>query len=213
MVKSTIKQEKKLSVLPGKALQAIANSSETAKIVTQSLFLRRRLRTFTNIELYKYDLIKNNFHIIDSEYNQFWQDLQEAGMGVIVKGRTGVRSRFLWGYNMKLVAQAAIEGTDIQVADVPVGLSVNLKALKTVAGAKALNKNILNQNRVGAGLLSSALSNNSSRVTESNNSDTGNQLHLFIMLESGNPLSLKLPNNLTQTDVNTICKSIQSMFR
>jgi hypothetical protein len=108
-----------LSVIPGSKLKEIVGHSETAEATAYALFLRNRLRTFTDIPRLKFELMKKGLHVVEADYDKLWEELEAAGMGVMVYGRNGKADKFEWHYNMRLVAQAAIEGQNLPVAQKP----------------------------------------------------------------------------------------------
>lgn len=101
--------------LEGKLLKQVANANSTAGVVATSLALRERLRHFSDIRRTKMGLIKRGEKIVDNDYKKFWKDLEALGVGSIVYGRKGNADRFEWHYNLKRIASAAIDGTDIEL--------------------------------------------------------------------------------------------------
>lgn len=100
--------------LNGTVLKKIANSSHTAEVVMTDMALRERLRPFSDIQRTRNRLVREGEKIIEDDYKAFWKSLQDAGAGVIVYGRKGQPDRFQWHYSMKKVAEAALEGRDVQ---------------------------------------------------------------------------------------------------
>lgn len=101
--------------LEGKLLKQVADANSTAEVVTTSLALRERLRHFSDIRRTKMDLIKNGEKIVDTDYKNFWKNLESLGIGSIIYGRKGNADRFEWHYNLKSVASAAMEGKDLEL--------------------------------------------------------------------------------------------------
>lgn len=121
--------------LDSNKLKQITNASHTAEAVMTHCALRTRLRTFTDIPRTQKELIRAGEKIVDKDYQAFWENLQAAGAGVIVLGRNGKPPRFEWHYSMKKVAQAALEGKNIQT-----NRFENVVASKTAPVAPKLTK-------------------------------------------------------------------------
>lgn len=100
--------------LDGKKLSQIANASHTAEVVMTQCALRERIRPFTDIHRNKVELIRAGEKIVDSDYNKIWEDLRDAGVGIIVGGTNGKAPRFEWHYSMKKVAEAALVGKNMK---------------------------------------------------------------------------------------------------
>lgn len=98
--------------LDGAKLHKIGHASHTAEVTITDLALRERLRTFSDITRTKNKLIRNGERIVEADYMAFWKSMQDEGLGVIVYGRRGKPDRFEWHYSLKLVAKAALEGTN-----------------------------------------------------------------------------------------------------
>lgn len=114
----------------GKKLYKLAHESKTADAVVHALASRERLRHFIDIRRMRYDLKKEGFKIIDSEYMNLWREWEKMGLGSIVRGRIGKDDRFVMNYDMRRVAEASIKGTDLGSEDVKKG--VVLKAVAAV---------------------------------------------------------------------------------
>lgn len=102
------------TVLNSEKLRSISHASHTAEVTITALAVRERLRHFSDIVRTKNTLIRKGEKIIEADYIAFWQGLQAAGVGVIVYGKGKRPARFEWYYSMKKVAQAALEGKDVQ---------------------------------------------------------------------------------------------------
>lgn len=107
--------ETNVSVLNQDKLKAVVNASHTAIVTTLLLALRRRARDYSNLPATKDQLINMGEKIVDEDYKQYWQNLQDLGVGSVIYGRRGNPDRFQWHYSLKTVAKAAIEGKEAQV--------------------------------------------------------------------------------------------------
>lgn len=101
--------------LKGTTLNQIATASDTAKTVTELLASRQRLRHVTDISRVRNDLVKDGSRIVDEEYMAYWKQLQTQKIGNIIYGRKGKPNRFEWHYSLKSVAQAALDGKDVNL--------------------------------------------------------------------------------------------------
>lgn len=102
--------------LDGAKLKAIAHKSKTAEVTALSLAMRERLRHSSDITRTRSELARAGERIVESDYMQFWKDLQAAGVGSIIYGRKGKPDRFDWHYSLKAVSKACIEGTDVSAS-------------------------------------------------------------------------------------------------
>lgn len=100
--------------LDGAKLKAIAHKSHTAIVTATSLALRERLRHSSDITRTRSELARQGEKIVESDYMQFWKDLQTAGVGSIIYGRKGKPDRFDWHYSLKSIAKACIDGQDVK---------------------------------------------------------------------------------------------------
>lgn len=98
----------------GAKLKAIAHKNDTATITAMSLRLRERQRHTSDITRTRSELARQGERIVESDYMQFWKDLQVAGVGSIIYGRKGKPDRFEWHYSLKSVAKACIDGSNIE---------------------------------------------------------------------------------------------------
>jgi hypothetical protein len=98
-------------------LRNITNASHTSVVTMLLLALRERARGFSNIDATKDQLIRMGEKIVEEDFQKFWKDLQDAGIGVIVYGRRGGPDRFQWHYSLKRIAGAAIEGKENEVRE------------------------------------------------------------------------------------------------
>lgn len=101
-------------ILDGAKLKAIAHKSHTATVTATSLALRERIRHSSDITRTRSELARMGERIVESDYMQFWKDLQAAGVGSIIYGRKGKPDRFDWHYSLKSVAKACIEGQNVE---------------------------------------------------------------------------------------------------
>ena len=182
------------AVLKGKALHAIAHKSHTATVVATSLALRSRLRHESDIARTKNALIRDGEKIVDSDYIQFWRDIQAAGAGVLVIGRKGMQDRFIWHYSLKKVAEGMLNSTDVKVSrddlkNEPQDADKNPKTFQNPIPKIEL-KAVPKAEVVPAVPL----------VTPSK--------QVFIPLREGFDLELKVPANLSKSEVDTIIRAL-----
>lgn len=106
--------------LSGEKLKKLAHANHTATVTAMALASRERIRNFSDIRRTKAELIRQGEKIVDSDYIQFWKDLEAQGVGSIIYGRRGVKpDKFAWHYSLKAVSKSMIEGEDITVKRFP----------------------------------------------------------------------------------------------
>lgn len=109
-----------LTTLNGTELNKIAHSSPTAEITMTALALRQRVRHYSDINRTRNLLMNHGEKIVDSDFQQLFNDLEKAGIGVIIRGRKGKPDRFEWYYSLKSVAKAALNKSDEKVEKIQV---------------------------------------------------------------------------------------------
>lgn len=174
--------------LSGKVLKTIAEKSPTATRVTMSLALRARLRHFSDVNRIKSELVRAGEKIVDADFNQYWKDLDKAGVGSIIYGRKGKSTRFEWFYSLKSVAKAAIEGKDLDESRI-----VPKKGVKVI-----LKKNPIN-----------TITFETPEVKEKAKetpkpSLVVNDTRVFIVLRPDFQLEINLPSDVTPREVELI---------
>jgi hypothetical protein len=112
-------------------LKEIANSSHTSIITMLFLALRQRSREASNLDVIKSQLTRMGEKIIDEDYYRFWKSLDSAGVGSYIVGRRGNPNRFKWHFDLKQIAQSAIEGKEQEAKDL---------AKKKVKNARIVSK-------------------------------------------------------------------------
>ena len=126
----------KTMTIDSETLKRISNANPTAEVVTYVLAMRQRIRAFSDLRRLKISLIRSKERIVESDYQQYWKDLEQAGFGSIVRGRNGNSDRFAWHYSLKEVAKAAIEGKPTEAR------KINSNVLKTKRKRGRHRKNI-----------------------------------------------------------------------
>lgn len=96
------------------SLKTIANTSGTAKAVFNTLSERERYRDELNLRKFKNDLMNKGEKIVQDEFMEIFQLLQDLGVGALIIGRRGKPNRFKWNYNLKEVAKAATSSKSMQ---------------------------------------------------------------------------------------------------
>lgn len=102
--------------LDGNKLKEIASRNETASITANSLATRERIRHHSDIIRTRAQLVRDGQRIVDSDYMQFWKELENAGVGSLIFGRKGKPNRFAWHFSLKSIAKSMLEGTNEKVA-------------------------------------------------------------------------------------------------
>lgn len=184
-----------METLRGKELKAIADKNDTATRITTALALRNRLRHFSDIGRMKTELKRAGEKIQDNDYNKYWHDLQKAGLGSIIYGRKNVPHRFEWYYNLKLVAQAAIEGKDVTV-------QVFANKKKKQSKNYILRKNEVNLIKTEEG----------QRLAPVATLTTPTFNRLIIPYRKGELLDINLPKDLTKDELGVIQSVLDRVF-
>lgn len=91
-------------------LNQISKANKTAEAIFGIFSERIRFRRVTNLQKLHNDLVNQNKPVDDDDMVQTFKSLEDAGLGALVIGRNGNPSRFVWDYNLKEVAKAALEG-------------------------------------------------------------------------------------------------------
>lgn len=108
------------ALILGTALHTVATSTPTAQEVTLFHAARQRDARMgtTDIQSTEKRLLRMGKRIVHVEYTQYWNDLEKAGVGSIIRGRNGKADRFAWNYSLKEVAIAAMESKDLKATEV-----------------------------------------------------------------------------------------------
>lgn len=183
--------------LDGEKLKKVASSSHTAQVVALSLAMRERLRHTSDITRTKNALIRSGERIVESDYEQFWEDLQAIGAGSIIYGRNGKQDRFKWHYSLKKVAEACIEGNDVHAEKLAGDLEeVNSQKSKTILRKKAV-KHVLTAKQ------------KEEKVKESGAVATasGDSL-VYVPLRPNFDVEIKVPQDLTRDEVEVLARAL-----
>lgn len=97
----------------GNKLHKAVKESPTADAIATMLAARQRIRGFTDVKRLSMDLSREGFEINDKDVDKFFKLFENEGYGAM-KG-----NRFLWKYNPRLVATAAIKGHDALATELP----------------------------------------------------------------------------------------------
>lgn len=100
--------------LDGQLLKKIAHKNATATVTATDLATRERIRVYSDIGRTRSRLIRQGAKIVDNDYMQFWEDLEKAGVGSIVRGRKDKADRFAWHYSLKDVSKSMLDGSDFK---------------------------------------------------------------------------------------------------
>lgn len=104
--------------LKGSELKAIAYKTTTSIAAVNALASRERIRHESDITRMRSQLVRNGEKIVDTDFMQFFKDLEKSGVGSIVYGRRGKPTKFAWYYSLKAISKCMLEGTDVQVTKV-----------------------------------------------------------------------------------------------
>jgi hypothetical protein len=88
-------------------VKAVFESTPTAGTIRDVLSERIRFRHQTNLNKFRNDLLSAGHKIVEKEYIETFQKLDQLGVGSLIIGRRGKPNRFLWNYNLKDVAKSA----------------------------------------------------------------------------------------------------------
>lgn len=174
--------EKVKQKLLGSMLHKIGHATPTHENVNLALATRERVRGFSNINSLKYELRAMGFKIVDHEYNQYWKDWQAAGLGVISPGKGKKQTKFIHFYDMRKVAQAALEGKDIEVVNRQVD-AAKVRAENVEAVAKVLSEAPKTKSEVAA-----------PKPTPSVN-------HVFVSIRPSVLIDFTLPHDITPDEI------------
>jgi hypothetical protein len=97
------------------SLFAVANSSPAAKAVFIALGDRQRFRRRTDLNRLYLTVQSNpkNSGISEDDFLEVFKDLQAIKAGSLVIGRKNNPNRFVWKYNLKELASAALNNKDL----------------------------------------------------------------------------------------------------
>lgn len=88
-------------------VKTVFESNHTAGTIRDVLSKRIRFRHQTNLNKFRNDLLSAGHKIVEKEYIETFQKLDQLGVGSLIIGRRGKPNRFLWNYNLKDVAKSA----------------------------------------------------------------------------------------------------------
>lgn len=94
--------------------------NHTEAIVLKTLTERQRVNKKTNLTHLFQSLKRDNEVLNRDEFYSFFKDLQDRGLGVMIKGRRDNPDRFIWNYNLKEVAQKVLGVSDKITPHIPV---------------------------------------------------------------------------------------------
>jgi hypothetical protein len=177
----------------GKKLYQLAHGNETADAVVHALASRERLRHFIDIRRLKYSLKKDGFKIIDNEYMNLWKEWEKMGLGSIVRGRIGNDDRFVMNYDMRKVAEASMNGTDLSPNDVKKG--VVLKAAAKVIGKRGRKPKV-----------------NTEKPMPIQPVAQTNSMQLIISLKNDEIVKINLPAGLNKEDIKRITNTLSKVI-
>ena len=196
-----------VDTIPGKMLKEIALKSKTAEIAAYALYMRRRLTRDTDIPRLKYDLIKDGHKVINEDFDQLWDDLQRAGMGVLVHGRNGQPNRFEWFYNMRLVAQAALDGKDYPSSEKPNPPDNNTRVARAKVQSKRGIEPKIKVQQISPVMLQRAVPQ---KDTVQNTSSSKMQ-KVYVAMPDGDILPLLVPSDASESQIEAMINKLKGM--
>lgn len=104
------------------AVSDLRSASPTAHNVLDDMSERERFRRYTNLDLYRQQLIRKGVKVVTQEYFDTFKKLEEIGAGKIVYGRKGNPHRFEWHFSLKDIAKGAkgqLEGSPKELYSKP----------------------------------------------------------------------------------------------
>lgn len=182
--------------LDGSKLKKIAHATHTAIVTATSLALRERLRHSSDITRTRNALARSGERIVESDYMQFWKDLQSAGVGAIVYGRRGKPDRFEWHFSLKSVAKACLEGSDEKaqkLASVPIPQEVDAKK---VAKLRKIPPQMASEAK-------EVIVKSSGNV----NTESGQKL-VYIPLRKDFDVEIKVPSDFSQDEAEIMARAL-----
>ena len=192
-----------------KELKKIAKANHTAEIITTSLAMRERLSHNTNIPRMETQLMASGERIDDKDYNNFWKALADAGAGKIIYGRGKKPDVFRWHYNLKEVAQVAVDGSEIAVQAIDEKLVGQRKR-----GYKRKIK-VVSEKRTGDIILRKAEKNVETPQVLNHTTDMVKENEyrvdrkIFVTLSDGSLYDTTIKSAYSMADVSNIVKAIQ----
>lgn len=89
------------------AIETVANTNETSKLVFKALSEKQRARQATDLTRLFNRVVEMDKSIGEKEFLMVFKQLAEAKVGSLIIGRRNNHNRFIWNYNLREVAQAA----------------------------------------------------------------------------------------------------------
>ena len=188
-----------MATLDGDKLKKIANASHTAQVIVNALSERQRLRHTSDIQRTKNALIRSGERIVESDYEQFWEDIQAAGAGSIIYGRNGRQDDFKWHYSLKNVSKAMLDGKDVKAEKLSLlnsDLKKEIKSTKTVlrkSTPKALLTAKQDEEKMGT-----------FRAVKNNHGDS----MVYVLLRPDFEVEFKVPSDLTKEEVEVLTRAL-----
>lgn len=104
--------------IDGDKLKEIAHRTATATVVATSLATRDRIRHESDIDRTRSQLVRDGEPIVETDYMEFWKNLEDTGVGSIIYAnkRNGSKkpTRFKWHFSLKSIGKAMLEGGEIK---------------------------------------------------------------------------------------------------
>lgn len=97
-------------------MKRIVNKSGSAELAALSLSLRERMRPSINIDRLRSLLVRQGQKVVQSDYLQYWKDIEAEGLGYLSLGRMGNASRFYFACDPRKIGKAGVEGSNEHAA-------------------------------------------------------------------------------------------------
>lgn len=187
--------------LSGQTLHKLAYSSETAQNVCLALGVRERVRGFSNINSLKYELRHQGFKIVEEDYMKMWKEWQDAGLGMIVLGRGRKQTKFVHFYDMRKIAQAALEGKDVEIESNKKRIEIDVAKDRSVT-LDQIAKSIKERPQARE---------EAPKKPEPKQTVTTVLNRVFIELRPGVMIDIKLPNDVTSAEIDRIREVLNNL--
>lgn len=99
-----------------KQLTQIAQANETSKNIFEVFSTRERFRRETDLRRLQRTMLEAGKKVVDDEFINLFNKLQDIGVGTLIIGRGNKMTRFKWHYNLRDVAKAALTNKKVPAA-------------------------------------------------------------------------------------------------
>jgi hypothetical protein len=194
-----------LRELDGQQLKSITNANHTSEVVMTHLACRQRNRSFSDVTRTRMLLLRNGEKIEEKDYLAFWKSLENAGVGTLVAGGGKRASQFRWKYSLKIIAESAINGRNLQAMELPSLPKKAPVAAKSVPAKPA--------QKVAKLLSIKSLNAKSQSRTEPARAaaSTRSEKTVHVFLRPDFMVALSVPVDFSKDEAAQLCKSLNHM--